>query len=390
MLMVTGAGRPWRRCAVLLATVMLAVAPAANGRSAADPPPGTAAWTALALPAPTGTRPIGVRTTQLRDTSRRDPWNPSRVRELMVSFWYPAQPSHAPRARYVTARESEMILRLHQVEGAPADLLSRTRVHAREAAPPLAVPGRGMPLVLLSPGFSLPRSSLTGLAEELASRGYAVAAVDHAYEAAAISHPDGRVTGCRACKRGTEGAAVSATRAADLSFVRQRLIRAAGAGDGTLPPLDPSRVALVGHSMGGAAAFEAMRTDPGFAAGANIDGTLQTGGRTPVDKPFMLLGAGEHGRPGADPTWDRAWRDLSGWRRWFAVGGAGHLSFTDYAPLVERTGRAGEGVTLGSREGSRITRELIAAFLDERLLHRSWSGIDAVAQHRPEVRRHGR
>ncbi|MGA4846180.1 alpha/beta hydrolase family protein [Streptomyces sp. G5(2025)] len=391
MLKVTGAVRPLRRCGVLVAAAMLAVAPAAaNGRSAAEPPPPrTAAWTAPVLPAPTGALPVGLRTTELRDTARRDPWNPDRVRELMVSFWYPARPSQVPRARYVSARESEMILRRHRVEGAPADLLSRTRVHARTLAPPLPAPARGLPLVLLSPGFSLPRSSLTGLAEELASKGYAVAAVDHAYEAAAIGHPDGRVTGCRACKRGTDGATVSATRAADLSFVRERLLRSAASGGGALPPLDPSRVALVGHSIGGSAAFETLRKDTGFAAGVNMDGTFHTTGRSTVRRPFMLLGAGEHGRPGADPTWDKAWRDLSGRRRWFAVDGAGHLSFTDYAPLIERIGRTGKDVTLPARDASRITRELVTAFLDEQLLHRPWSGPDAVAQHRPEVKRHG-
>ncbi|MGN9762091.1 alpha/beta hydrolase family protein [Streptomyces sp. SD31] len=387
MLKVTGAGRPVRRCAALVVAAMLAVAPAAaSGPGVAAPAPEEAAWTAPALPAPTGARPVGLRTTELRDTSRRDPWNPARVRELTVSLWYPARASTAPRARYVTVRESEMILRRHRVEGVPADLLSRIRVHARVAAPPVAAPGRGLPLVLLSPGFALPRSSLTGLAEELASRGYAVAAVDHAYEAAAIRHPDGRVTGCLACERRPEGAVVAATRAADLSFVRQRLIRSARAGG--LPRLDPSRVALVGHSMGGAAAFEALRTDSGFALGVNMDGTVHTSGTTTVERPFVLLGAGEHGRPGSDRTWDRAWQDLSGWRRWFSVDGAGHLSFTDYAPLLERIGRAGPDVTLPSGDGSRITRELIVALLDERLPHRFGPRLDAVAQHLPEVRRH--
>ncbi|MDQ0937545.1 alpha/beta hydrolase family protein [Streptomyces turgidiscabies] len=376
-----------RRRAALLAAAMLAVAPAAGGRGEAAPSQEVIAWSAPVLPTPTGAGPVGLRTMELRDTSRRDPWDPARVRESMVSLWYPAQASKAPRAHYVTARESEMILRLHRVEGVPADLLSRTRVHARVAAPPLAAAGSGRPLVLVSPGFALPRSSLTGLAEELASRGYAVAAVDHAYESPAIRHPDGRVTGCLACERDPDGAVVATTRAADLSFVRRRLIRSAGAGG--LPRLDPSRVALVGHSMGGAATFEALRTDPGFAVGVNMDGTVHTAGRTRVGKPFMLLGAGEHGRPGVDRTWDRAWEDLSGWRRRFSVFGAGHLSFTDYAPLLERIGRAGKSVTLPAGDGSRITRELIVAFLDERLLNLFGPRLDAVEQHRPEVRRHG-
>ncbi|MEU9093183.1 hypothetical protein [Streptomyces sp. NPDC048428] len=38
-------------------------------------------------------------------------------------------------------------------------------------------PGR-FPLVLLSPGFSMPRSTLTSIAEELARRGHVVASVE--------------------------------------------------------------------------------------------------------------------------------------------------------------------------------------------------------------------
>ncbi|MEU4146704.1 alpha/beta hydrolase family protein [Streptomyces parvulus] len=392
MTKVTGAGRPARRSTALVAALLLAVAPScAGGRSAAAAPaPKVArvAPTALpALPAPTGALPVGLRTTQLTDTSRRDPWNPGRHRELALSLWYPALPSRAPHASYVTARESEQILRFHRVKGVPADLLSRTRVHARLAPPSLPAPARGLPLVLLSPGFALPRTSLTGLAEELASRGYAVAAVDHAYEAPAITHPDGRVTGCEACERRPEGARVAAVRAADLRFLRERLLGSPGTAG--LPPLDPARVAVVGHSMGGAAAFEALRTDPGFAAAANLDGTVHTAGKGPVDRPFLLLGAGEHGRPGADPSWQRTWRDLSGPRRWLSVRGAGHLSFTDYAPLLERTGTAGPGVTLAASDAQRITRELVAAFLDERLRQHG-PRLDTAAADDPAVVGHGR
>lgn len=38
----------------------------------------------------------------------------------------------------------------------------------------------------------MPRATLTGLAEELASRGYIVAGIGHNYEADGIMFPDGR------------------------------------------------------------------------------------------------------------------------------------------------------------------------------------------------------
>ena len=50
------------------------------------------------------------------------------------------------------------------------------------------------------PASPEPRSSLTALAEELASRGYVVAGIDHTYENFATTFPDGRVATCVACE----------------------------------------------------------------------------------------------------------------------------------------------------------------------------------------------
>jgi predicted dienelactone hydrolase len=373
--------------------------PAALTLPATSPSPATSTPpAALTLPAPTGPRPVGLRTVELRDSSRRDPWVPGTARELMVSLWYPARSSAAPHARYVTARESAMILRQFRIGGVPADLLSRTRVHAAADAPPARTPAGGLPLVVLSPGFTLPRTSLTALAEDLASHGYAVASVDHPHEAAAITYPGGRVTGCDACRHATDGKRVAATRAADLSYVREELTTTPGTGRGgtpstrSLPRLDPARVAVVGHSMGGAAAFEAVRTDPRFVAGVNLDGTFQSGATTPVDRPFLLLGADEHGRPGADRTWSRVWGQLDGRRDWLSVAGTGHLSFTDYGVLSERLGQAVPGASAGAApavDALRLTRRVVRAFLDEQLTPRAPSLVDPAVRHERRIHRYG-
>ena len=105
---------------------------------------------------------------------------------------------------------------------------------------------------MLSPGFTHPRSTLTALAEELASHGYVVAGIDHIYESHATAFPDGRVTTCLARQARRPGSGfwekVVTGRAADVSFVLTELT-------GTRPPgpgaglIDPSRMAMaaVGH-----------------------------------------------------------------------------------------------------------------------------------------------
>ena len=64
-----------------------------------------------------------------------------------------------------------------------------------------------------------------------------------------------------------------AGRAADVSFVLNELtgVHPAWPGAGLI---DPSRIAMVGHSIGGAAAIAAMLADSRIRAGIDMDGTI--------------------------------------------------------------------------------------------------------------------
>ena len=115
----------------------------------------------------------------------------------MVSLWYPAVPSDGPRARYMTPAEAELQLSSRGITGFRPDVLSATRTNAVSDATP-AGGQRSLPLVVLSPGFTNPRSTLTALAEDLASHGYVAAGIDHTYESRATAFPDGRLTTCLA------------------------------------------------------------------------------------------------------------------------------------------------------------------------------------------------
>ncbi|MEV0576139.1 alpha/beta hydrolase [Streptomyces sp. NPDC050392] len=375
--------------ALALSAPLLGAAPAASahqGTRASSPVPHTSG---PALPVPTGPYAVGRHTLHLVDRHRTDPWVPAAGnRELMVSVFYPARGTSGSPAAYMTAAEAELLLEARGVGGAvPAATVAGTRTHARDGAHPAA--GR-FPLVLLSPGFSMPRSTLTSLAVELAGRGYVVAAVDHAYESVGTVFPGGRMLPCVACEQaGTkeELAGVVRGRAKDLSFVIDELTKGRRAG-ALSRAIDPGRIGIAGHSIGGASAAATMAADRRVRAGADLDGDFfvdpaATGlGR----RPFMMLGAeATHGPGSADSDWPAAWRHLDGWKRWLTVTGAEHFSFTDLPWLAARLGLEDPAAPLSGERSWFLTRDYVAAFFDLHLRGLPQPVLDGPAAAYPEV-----
>ncbi|MER7127669.1 alpha/beta hydrolase family protein [Streptosporangium saharense] len=324
----------------------------------------------------------------MKDTSRPDPWVPAvKARELMVSVWYPAVGWGGRRAPYMTVQESEALIRGEGITDLPPDILSGTRTNAFLGARP-AGRRHGLPLVVLSPGFIRSRKTLTALAEELASRGYVVAGIDHTYESRGTSFPDGRVTPCAACEVDHEkgfGEKAVAVRAADVSFVLDELTgpRPQWVGSSLI---DPTRIAMAGHSLGGASSLAAMVKDDRVRAGIDLDGnTYAPIPQEGLARPFMFLASQGHVPGGASPAWDRDWKLLTGWKRWLTVTGAGHSSFTDLIPLADQLGVPHDGELSGARS-LKITREYVLAFLDRHLRGRPQPLLDAPSPRYPEVK----
>ncbi|WP_256788149.1 lipase [Frankia sp. AvcI1] len=431
----------FRAACLAVATLLL---PVAGTAAAAGPPPappalsptqGPGTVAALALPRPTGPLAVGRDTLHLVDQHRRDPWVPTVARELMVDIYYPARPATGTPARYATAEEIRAYLAaLGLADALPVQALADTRIASRAGALPL--PGR-RPLVLLSPGLGVGRRSLTGLAEDLASRGLVAATVDHAYESVATVFPGGRTLTCVACDRmrtDADFAAASRGRAADLSFVLDSLTGAHPAWRDAAV-IDPARVAAVGHSLGGSAAASLLLHDRRVRAGVDLDGTLgePVGAGGFGGRAFLLFGAtADH--PGAtpaagdgaaknpaaaagdgasrgggavkadgaaqeddDPTWAQAWAHLGPPRLWLDVDGADHFSFTDDPVLADQIplpaavppAPAPAGALTG-RQALAITRAYVGAFVERWLCGRAQPLLDAPSRAFPQVRVVGR
>ncbi|SCK38385.1 Alpha/beta hydrolase family protein [Streptomyces sp. WMMB 714] len=354
----------------------------------------------LTIPRPSGPYAVGRDTLHLVDRSRTDPWQPQAgARELMVSAYYPARHGTGGRTvPYMTRREAEALLEGQDLAGkVPVETVTSVRTNARTDARP--VRGR-RPLVVLSPGFTLQRTTLTVLAEELAARGYVVAVVDHAWESFGTSFPGGRVTTCAACDAVEEApdgegsravlAKVASGRSADVSFLIDELT-------GPRPAwrharmIDRRSIGVAGHSIGGNSAARLMADDERVRAGVNLDGTFFS----PVPeegldrRPFLMMGtAAGHSPGGVDGTWDEAWERFDGWRRWLTVEGSGHFTFNDLPVLAGQLGMTDPDTPLPGDRSGQITRAYTGAFFDRHLRGIPQPLLRGPSPANPEVRFH--
>ena len=180
-----------------------------------------------------GSLPVGVRTLTATDRGRADVLNTTEGgstvrydRTLTIEVWYPA----VLGAGQTAGGEYRTVAR----DPSRAAILYGRAV--RDAAP--AASAGGYPLVILSHGYPGNRYLLGHLGENLASKGFVVASIDH---------PDSTYDDQKAF------ASTLYNRPYDQLFVLDELDRLSrrGSGSALAGLIDVSRTAIVGYSMGG-------------------------------------------------------------------------------------------------------------------------------------------
>lgn len=368
----------------VLATTGAALLYAGTGRASA-----AARGVRLSLPSPTGPHRVGTTSLHLVDRSRRDPWT-STPRELMISLWFPAAQGHQPAPWLPSVAEGVYREQVSRSIQTSLDDVAFPRTYARDAAPTRR--GRH-PVVLFSPGFNTMREMGTSLVVDLASRGYAVVTISHTHEAPIVEFPGGRLELSKqpAEPNDPDYALALRVRRDDVLFVMNALTRL------NLGSFDLSRVGIFGHSLGGAAAAEAMSHDARILAGADLDGSVNAPVATSgLDRPFLLMASGEHGRDN-DPSWEKLWSHLRGWRRELRLRDSGHLSYTDLAPLEQQLIKAlpippqvvakwTDGIgTIDADRAVAVQRAYLAAFFDLHLRGRNGRLLAGPSRRYPEI-----
>lgn len=225
----------------------------------------------LELPAPGGAFGVGTAVWHWVDTGRADTaaGRNAPARELMAQLWYPAVTDGLAPTRYRPLSAAYQHVVQHTVAGAP-----------------VAEPARPAPLLVLCPGRGTSKNFYTALAEDLASRGYAVLATDSP-ALGYVEFPDGRTVDPSAAYRPSFALITGPYEQvdeffepavelglADLRFaLRQleRINRRDPAGRLTRA-LDLRRIGVFGHSLGGRICGAFAHAERRVAAYAAMEG----------------------------------------------------------------------------------------------------------------------
>ncbi|WP_148307055.1 alpha/beta hydrolase family protein [Nocardia nova] len=335
----------------------------------------------MSLPAPTGRYPVGLTDWYLTDTDRSDPWT-SGQRELMVQIWYPAddRPS-APGATWMPPGGREEQAEFLTELGVPSGSWDLAPSHSESDVPARSAGGR-FPVLLHSPGMDDTTGWSTAQAEDLASHGYVVVAINHTHEAFAVQFPDGRTERSRVPLDSPPHVLsdlLLPTRVADARFVLDRLVAASEHPDHAGLPrhlaedLDVSRVGMFGHSLGGSTTAQTMHDDHRIRAGADLDGPiLGSVAADGLDRPLLML-ASDNSPWFGHPGWEPQWATDTGLKLPLRVAGTRHMSLCDQQAILPQLAAAGlldpakKIEAVGTIDPSRsidLQRAYLAAYFD--------------------------
>jgi len=346
------------------------------------------------LAAPTGPSAVGRIELALTDARRVDPFSgEGHARELAVWIWYPAAKGTAGAAApYLPKTWADAT---NNVNG-PVSVLfqdnNAVRTNSIASAP---LEGKSPPVVVLMPGLGNSIAEYTELPEDLASHGYAVVGVNPTGSSTVVGFPDGHLTYATpeggVAETNIDAWYASASRVVgvwvdDASFVVSALTKSPP----SIGALDFSRVAYVGHSLGGNASFETCARDTRCVAAVNLDGTIFSQVRgTGLKVPGLILQADN--KVSCDAFCQRKKEGfkaltMSGPVRDLAVTGTEHLNFSDngvlFMPVLRPVGQLG---SIDGARGALITRDVVRAFLDQGIRGAPTSTFEATVGRYAEV-----
>jgi len=360
---------------------------------------------------PTGPYQVGTTVMHWTDFDRKEEnaSEPNAYRELMVQLWYPSDATESkpvePYIRHVKA----VTKGLENALSFPSwtlDHLSLINSHSFTNAS-LSNDQKQYPVLIFSHGLTGFRNQNTFQVEELASHGYIVVGIDHAYDAAATVYPDGREILLK--KNNLSGFSELGSHITlwvdDVTFVLDQLEQLNTQAE-FKDHIDLTRIGMFGHSYGGATAAQMLMKDSRIRAAMNMDGTLY--GDPPPDdgftKPYLQMNGEQSidrtvfensldkavAQSGKSKAYYESFWEESAKRRTLALKNGGytmtipktsHMSFTDFhlfSPLLSAK-------KAHPREVHQIINEVSLAFFDQYVKGTGESKMSDISDRYPQI-----
>jgi dienelactone hydrolase len=252
----------------------------------------------------------------------------------------------------------------------------------------------------------------TALVEELASRGYLVATVDHTYEADQVEFPGGRVERAVPLPEKLTKKVIAdllakhaRIRLTDMAFVLDRLAELARGrnpdADGRHLPaglrgaLNMHKIGVLGQSLGGTIAAQLAHDDSRIAAAVNLDGEfLGRVAKTGVTKPFLIMASNSHTLDSKESNWRTFWDESTGWKRALRLRKSEHGSFTDLQAVFPQLAGRLKGFeaddligTIDPHRSVAAQRSCVSAFFGLHLKGEPTRLLDHPSRRYPELER---
>lgn len=250
----------------MLACICFAVLSASNRQAAP-----ASAFESHPLPWPTGrymvsTVILPIEESEKTHTHRR------------VQLWFPGGESrYANPVKYVPDKDTMAAIRSQQLLGqTPAVYDAWAKMESGALEPPPPLDGKKFPLVLFMPGLGMPALCYSSYAEQLASDGYLVASIDFGDGGFLVQNGKLLSEG----PTGNDEASYGKTAddwAVQCSEIIEKMVEhtrpfSYGRAETAMSQVDFHKIAVVGHSEGGAASLEAARRDKRISACVDLDG----------------------------------------------------------------------------------------------------------------------
>ena len=337
------------------------------------------------LPTPSGIYSVGTRIFEWTDESR-DEWFTEEIddkRRLVIQVWYPSEDTNSAPVPYLVSADKwlpalSVILELPQFL---FDHLRNIGTHSFLNAP-VNKQVENAPLVLFSHGIWGMRFQNTAQFEALASRGYIVASVDHAYDASLTLFKDGTIADFRS---GYEGELSEEefwalrnpqlrTRVSDIRFMIDTIGGKQNQGAEVWSVVNMEHIGVFGHSYGGATSLIASIQDERIDAAIALDGWMIP---VPLDviergtnKPFYYIGRESWPDPLNYQQLNK-FLERSANQSTMFLSGTEHFDYSDaplFSPYMQTIGLSG---VIPAKELAKKLEDEIVGFFDNHLNHES-------------------